>query len=259
MNTAVVPLPPAAIVVDDKTYREIASDPSRVHRLEAPDSLVIPYSAEPVARPDAIIAVRNKLIDRDLLVMNQLLVRNPYDVASYSSADDAIEAFVKAKYYHLASIAALLGASSIEFVKVEVEKNKSDLVGKAKADLKLMKGSADVGHSLKKLLDNRFEAKTELGGRTADIDAARAFMLERRLSNDPDVVGLIDLCSTGNPLQKHRMKVNGLLESAKTLKAGLELAAAIDTPAGVSASFSRAVESISSIEVTTVIAWEHRP
>lgn len=258
MNEAVVPLPPAAIVVDDKTYREIANDPSRVHRLDAPDSLVIPYSAEPVARPDAIIAVRNKLIDRDLLAINQLLVRNPYDVASYASAETAIEAFVKAKYYHLASIAALLGASSIEFVKVEIEKEKSDLLGKVKAELKLVKGSSDVGHSLKKRLENRFEAKTELGGRAANVDAARAFMLERRLSNDPDVVGLIDLCSTGNPLQKHRMKVNGLLESAKTLKAGMDLAVALGTPDGVSASFSRAVESISSIEVTTVIAWEHR-
>ena len=255
MTEIVTALPPAAIVVADKAYRAIASDPLRVHLLDAPDSLVVPYSAEPVARAESVLAVRDKLIARDMLNVDQLLVRNPYDVSAYTPADDAVETFVKAKYYHLASIAGLLGATSVKFVKVEIEQEKSDFLTKVKSDMKAVTGAADVGQSVKKNLEGRFDASTEYVGKEADVAGAREFMIARRLMNDPDVVGLIDLCATGNPLRKHRVKINGLRESTNTLKAGFDLAVALQVPMTTGGNFTRAVESISSIEVTTEITW----
>src|SRR5690606_18894004 len=106
-------------------------------------------------------------------------------------------------YYHLASIAARLGASSIKFVKVEIEQEKSDIAGKLKADVKVAKLEGEFAQSIKNRLEERFEAATELGGKDVDVEDARRFMLERRLSNDPDVSGLIDLCATGNPVRTH--------------------------------------------------------
>lgn len=255
MSEQSTPAPRVAIVVTDKTYRHIANDDRRAHLLEAPDSLVVPYSADPVAQVERVVALRAQFIDRDLMVSDQLLVRNPYDVTAYEFADDAIETFVKAKYYHLASIAAHLGASSIKFLKVEIEQEQSDIAGRLKADVKVAKADGDFARSIKNRLEGRFEAATELGGKPVDVEEARKFMMERRLSNDPDVLGLIDLCATGNPVLTHRVKINGLRESTRTFKAGLELTTKLDMKLGGSALFTRAAESISSIEVTTEITW----
>lgn len=249
------PLPRVAIVVADKTYRTIANDERRAQLLDDPDSLIVPYSADPVTQIERVTTLRKHLNARDLMATDQLLVRNPYDIAAYAFADDAIETFVKAKYYHLASIAAHLGASSIKFVKVEIEQEKSDIAGKAKADVKIAKVDGEFARSMKNRLEGRFEAETALDGKPVDVEGARAFMLERRLSNDPDVSGLIDLSATGNPVRTHRVKINGLRESTQTFKAGLELTTKLDMKHGGSGLFTRAAESISSIEVTTEIAW----
>lgn len=256
MSEQLSPVPRVAIVVADKTYRDIKNDDRRAPLLEAPDSLVVPYSTDPVFQIERVVAVREQLIARDLMAIDQLLVRNPYDVTAYELADDAIETFVKAKYYHLASIAAHLGASSIKFVKVEIEQEKSNIEGRVKTDVKVVKVDGEFARSIKNRLEGRFEAATELGGKAVDVEKARKFMLERRLSNDPDVLGLIDLCATGNPVRTHRVKINGLRESTQTFKAGLELTTKLDMKLGGSGLFTRAAESISSIEVTTEITWQ---
>lgn len=249
------PAPRVAIIVSDRAYRDISNDDHRAHLLEDPDSLVVPYSAAPVAQVERVSYLREHLIARDLMATDQLLVRNPYDIAAYEFADDAIETFVKAKYYHLASIAAYLGASSVKFVKVEIEHEKSDSSGSAKVDVKVAKVDAQFARSVKNRLEGRFEAATDLGGKPVDVEAARAFMIERRLSSDPDVLGLIDLSATGNPVRTHRVKINGLRESTRTFKAGLELTTRLDMKPGGGGLFTRAAESISSIEVTTEIVW----
>ncbi len=250
-----MPAPRVAVVVSDRTYRNIANDERMAYLLETPDSLVVPYSAAPVAQAERVVAVREQLIDRDLMATDQLLVRNPYDPTSYEYADDALETFVKAKYYHLASIAAHLGASSIKFLKVEIQQDKSDAAGDLKANVKVAKADAKFARTIKNRLEGRFDAATDLAGKPVDVEAARAFMLERRLANDPDVLGLIDLCAVGNPVRTHRVKMDGLRESTRSLKAGLELTTNLGIKLGDGGLFTRAVESISSIEVTTEIVW----
>lgn len=249
------PAPRVAVVVADRTYRAIATDERRAHLLDVPDSLVIPYAAEPVAQVERVLQVRDQLISRDLMATDQLLVRNPYDASAYEFADEAIETFVKAKYYHLASIAAHLGASSIKFLKIEIDQERSDTSGDLKANVKVTRADVKFARSMKNRLEGRFEAATDLAGKQVDIEAARLFMLERHLSRDPDVKGLIDLCASGNPVRKHRVKMNGLRESARSLKAGLDLTTNLGVKLGGGAHFTRAAESISSIEVTTEIGW----
>lgn len=140
-------------------------------------------------------------------------------------------------------------------MKVEIEQNKSDVAGDLKANVKVAKADAKLAHSIKNRLEGRFEAATDLAGRPADVEAARAFMLDRRLSTDPDVLGLIDLCAANNPVRTHRVKINGLRESTRNFKAGLELTTSLGMKLGGGGLFTRAAESISSIEVTTEIAW----
>jgi len=255
LSEQLTPAPRVAIVVSDRTYRDISNDDRRAYLLDAPDSLVVPYSANPVAQIDRVVAVREQLIARDLMVTDQLLVRNPYDLTAYEFADDAIETFVKAKYYLLATIAAHLGATSIKFVKVEIEQDKSDSADEFKVDVKVVNADAEFARSIKNRLEGRFEATTDLGGKPVDVEAARAFMLERSMSTDPDVRGLIDLCAAGNPLRTHRVKINGLRESTRSFKAGLELTTKLDMKFGGGGLLKRAAESISSIEITTEIAW----
>lgn len=247
--------PRVAVIVSDRTYRSLSNDEQRARILQDPDSIVIPYSAEPVVQAERVSKVRDSLAARDLLAPGQLLVRNPYDMSAYEFADDAIEAFVKAKYYHLASIAAHLGAASIEFVKVEVEHEAAAHTGRGRAKIKAVGFDARLARSVKSRIEGRFEATTDLGGKAVDVEAARAFAIERRLSNDPDVMGLIDLSTTGNPLRAHRVSINGLRESTRTLKAGLDLTVQLEMEVGGGAAFKRAVQSISSIEITTEIVW----
>lgn len=251
-----IPAPRVAVVVSDSNYRSIANDERRASLLETPDSLVVPYSVDPVAQVERVAAMREQLVARDLMAIDQLLVRNPYDRTSYEYADNALEVFVKAKYYHLASIAAHLGATSIKFLKVEIEQDRSDVAGDLRVRAKVARADAKFASSVKGRLEGRFEAETELAGKRVDVEAARSFMLERNLATDPDVRGLIDLCAVGNRLRMHRVKVNGLRESTRSLQAGLELTTNLSMDIGGGGQFTRAAESISSIEVTTEISWE---
>lgn len=246
--------PRAAIVVTDQDYYRISSDPRRAHLLDAPDSLVIPYSARPTAQIERVLRVRQHLIVGDQLSPGQLLLRDPYSATKYAYADEAIETFVKEKYYNLAAIAAHLGASSIAFVKVEVEHDKSTAEGGFAAKIKGLTPEVKAARHLENRLEGRFEASTQLDGKAINVDAARTFMRERRMARDPDVVGLIDLYATGSRLRKHRVKVNGLRESTRSFQAGLDLTAGLGLALG-GGTFVQAAESIKSVEVTTEIDW----
>lgn len=255
MSKSTIPDPRAVAVVADRTYRAIESDENRAYLLDDPDSLIVPYSAEPVAQVERVLSVREQLMLRDRMVTGQLLLRNPYDVSAYEFADDAIETFVKAKYYHLASLAAHLGASSIKFVKIDIDQNKFASSAGIRAHAKVVKADGKFNRDMKNRLEGRFEAETFLAGKEVDVEAARSFMVERHLANDPDVQGLIQLFATGNPVRRHKVKINGLRESARSLKAGLSLTTSLDIELDGAGNLSRASESISSIEVTTEISW----
>ncbi len=258
MTVTTTPAPRAALVLSNEDYHGVAHDPVRARMLDAPDSLVIPYSVQPVAQVARVLAIRERLVESDQLSTGQLLLRSPYETGKFEFADEAIESFVKAKYYHLASIAAHLGASSIKFVKVEIEHGNSLAEAGLAAPLKFLNADGKFAKSIKNDLESRFEASTQLQGKSIDVENARAFMADRRMSSDPDVSGLIDLCATGNPPRKHRVKINGLREASRSLTAGLALTAELRMKLGGSGMFKQAAESLNSIEVTTEITWPER-
>src|SRR5690554_2408564 len=90
-------LPGSVLVVDDSTYGEISQDPKYVALLEDAHAMIIPFSAQPVANERLVDTLRTILGMSQQLAPNALLMKNPYETASYELADHAIEAFASAK------------------------------------------------------------------------------------------------------------------------------------------------------------------
>ena len=249
-------LPRSILILSDAKYKELTRDPSSVELLEDFEALVIPFSGKAEGHQEDVEAIRALLSDRDLLVSGALLIRNPYEVASFEFAEDAIEAFASAKYHELANVARLLGARTIDFVEVKVEQNRSATRGSLTAKAPAGSGKAEASQDVARKIEERLEGHLEFGGGDPDGEGAREYMKRRRLLNDQQIAALVEMRSGANPVQRYRMTLNGTRESTTNLKSALKLANAGPVKAAeIGAAFSKTAESISRIEITTDIEF----
>ena len=249
-------MPRSILILSEAKYSELTRDPSSVELLADSDALVIPFSGKAEGHQEDVEAIRSLLSDRDLLVSGALLIRNPYEVASFEFAEDAIEAFASAKYHELANVARLLGARTIDFVEVKVEQNRSATHGSLTAKVSAGGGKADVSQDVRRKIEERLEGHIEFGGGEPDGEGAREYMKRRRLLNDQQIAALVEMRAGSNPVQRYRMTLNGTRESTTNLKSALKLANAGPIKAAeIGAAFSKTAESINRIEITTDIEF----
>jgi hypothetical protein len=249
-------LPRSVFVADNRLYRAISSDPKSVDLLADDDSMIVPYSARPEVNADAVAAVRKILIGAGQLSPEALLIRNPYDEASYELAEYAIESFASAKYHALANVARLLGATSVSFLEAKVEQTNVAWLAEIKSKLQVAGGDAESSSEIKKRVEDSLEGQLAFAGGDAKVDEAVSYLSRRRLLADQQLNALVEMRSGANPMESYQMTFNGTKEATASFRSALNLANAGPVKAlGVGAAFSRTVTSVSRIEIRIKITF----
>src|SRR5690606_32223122 len=203
-----------------------------------------------------VASIRDVLSAAGQLIPGALLIKNPYQTASYEFADFAIETFASAKYHALAEVARLLGAKTIHFVHAKVDHDVARWGGGATAQIPAAGGEAEVSNEVTKKLEERLEGEMMFTGSDAAPEDALACLRERNLTNDPQLQGLVEMRTGANPILQYKMTLSGTRESAANLTSALKIANAGPVKAvNIGTSFSRTANSISSIEITTKITF----
>lgn len=248
--------PRSVLVVDDRMYRELAQSPDSVELLEDLDAMVIPFSGAPEVHEAEVSAMRALLLDAGQLVPKALLVKNPYETESYEFAQHAIETFASAKYHHLANAARLLGAREIHFLEARAERDAASWSGAANVKVPAGGGSADISSEVSKKVEERLEGRMAFPGGAADAEAALAYLRRRRLSNDQQLMSLVEMRMGENPISDYKMTLSGTRESAANIHSALAIANAGPVKvADIGASFRATAETVNRIEITTEITF----
>jgi hypothetical protein len=249
-------VPRTVLVADDKLYLKLESDPRSVHLLEDRDAMVVPYRHEPTVNAREVLAVRELLLTSGQLTRDALLVKNPYEAASFELAEFAPEAFASAKYHAIAVVAGMLGATEMRIVEASVDRTTVRWDADLTAKLPVFGGGAKASRDATKRLEKKVEARMEYEGSAPDRDAALAYLRRRNLWSDPELQALIDLRSIQNRAKKYTLTFSGTRESATNLRSALELAGSVSTKkAKVGATFTRNFESVTTIDITTEITF----
>lgn len=249
--------PRSVLVVEDNFYHRLASDPDDISLLEDRDAMIVPYSAKPDFHHSVVNALRDMLLDSGQLIPGALLVKNPYETASYEFAEHAVESFASAKYHALANTARLLGAREVRFLEAKASSTTMRAGGSAKAKVAVVDVNADATQELAKKLGERLEGHLTFPGSDPSTDEATAYLQRRNLANDQQLKDLIEMRTGRNPIQAYQMTLSGTRESTAALKSALKISAAAPIKAviDIGATFSRTAESMSNIEIVTEIVF----
>lgn len=254
-DSEATPLPRSVLVVDDHMYRRISESPDSVDLLDDLDAMVIPYSGKAEANIAEVASLRRLLLDAGQLAPGSLLVKNPYTTATYEPADLALEAFALAKYHALANVAKHLGATKVSFVDAQVDNAESSWNAAAKAKVSVAKADAQVSREVTQKIAKKLHGEMTFDGAAPDIESALESLRVRNLMSDQQLRYLIELRTGTNPIASYKMTLSGTRESSANLRSALNLAVSVpESPEG-SASFTRVVNTISNIDITTEITF----
>jgi len=249
-------LPRSVLVAEDSFYREILHSSDLVAMLDNRDAMVIPASGRAEVYEKESAAIRAVLVSAGQLIPNALLVRNPYEAASYEFAADAVEAFSNAKYHALANVARLLGAREIKFVDAQADQSSSSWAADVMAKIPIGGGGSKATNDVTKKLEKKLEGSmTFPGGEPAPADAL-AYLRRRNLSNDQQLQDLVEMRTGTNLISHYRMRLSGTRESAANLESALNIANVGPAKAiSIGGNFTKTADALSSIEITTEITF----
>jgi len=254
-DSEVTPLPRSVLVVDDHLYREISDSPDSVDLLDDLDAMVIPYSARAEVNGVEVASIRRLLLDAGQLAPGSLLVKNPYTPDTYEPAELALEAFALAKYHALANVAKHLGATKVSFIDAQVENAESSWNAGAKAKTPAAKADIQVSREVKQKIAKKLHGEMTFDGAAPDIDSALESLRIRNLMSDQQLRYLIELRTGANPIASYKMTLSGTRESSANLRSALSLAVSVPKSGDGSASFTKVVNTISDIDITTEITF----
>ncbi|MGA6126527.1 MULTISPECIES: hypothetical protein [unclassified Microbacterium] len=249
------PLPRSVLVVDNQLYREISESPESVDLLDNLDAMVIPYSAKAEVNVAEVTSIRRLLLDAGQLAPGSLLVKNPYTPATYEPADLALEAFALAKYHALANVAKHLGATKVSFVDAQVDNAESSWNVAAKAKTPAAKADLQVSREVTQKIAKKLHGEMTFDGAAPDIDSALESLRVRNLMSDQQLRYLIELRTGTNPIASYKMTLSGTRESSANLRSALNLVVSVPKSGDGSASFTKVVNTISNIDITTEITF----
>jgi hypothetical protein len=250
---ATAPTPRSVLVADESLYLELKT-PKYIGLLDDLDAMVVPYSGTAQVHAEQVAAMRELLVASDQLIPRALLVKNPYEAASYEFAELAVEAFVSTKYHALANVARLLGAKQVRFIEAKADRNTSSFGAELKARIPIGGGQAKVDRQIAKKLEARLEGQMSFPGGEAAIDDALAYLRRRNLANDHQLRDLVEMRTGGNRITEYKVTFSGTREATANLRSALTIASADPVKSiDFGATFSSSAESISNIEITTEI------
>lgn len=217
--------------------------------------MVIPYSGKPEVNVAEVGALRRLLLAAGQLSPDLLLVKNPYTPDTYEPADVAVEAFALAKYHALANVAKHLGATKVIFVDAQVDNTDASFSAGARAKVPLAKADAHVARDVTQKIAKRLRGEMAFDGSAPDLDSAIESLRVRNLMSDQQLRYLIELRTGRNPITSYKMTLSGTRESSANLRSALNLAINVPKSGDGSASFNRAVNTVSNIDITTEITF----
>lgn len=254
-SRATAPTPRSVLVADESLYLELKT-PKYVGLLDDLDAMVVPYSGTAQIHAVEVAAMRELLATSDQLIPRALLVKNPYEAASYEFAELAIETFVSTKYHALANVARLLGAKNVKFIEAKADRTKSSFGAGLKARIPVGGGQAKVDREIAKKLEARLEGQMSFAGGEVATDEALEYLRRRNLANDHQLRELVEMRTGDNRISEYKVTFSGTREATANLKSALTIASADPVKAiDFGANFSSSAESISNIEVTTEILF----
>lgn len=249
------PLPRAIAVVSDQEYRTILQHPDDVERLEDLEAMVIPYSIRPEVISGPVSAARDLLRLSGQLASGSLLVQDPYDSESYTTASEAIETFAVAKYHHLAIVASLLGAREVRVTDAKVERKTLETRGGAKAGVKGVGIEADLSSEFASELAAQLTLETEFEGSDPDPDEALSYLRKHNLLGEHAMTALVAMRRGRNPVLRYQMTLDTTKESQRNIKSALKLATALPDLVELGSNFSRTSGAVESAKITTEILF----
>lgn len=248
--------PRSVLVVSNDTYMRMSQEPKSVALLEDRIAMVLPQSAKPEFNVGLALEVRNQLEGADQLAPNALLIKSPYDQASYEFATNAIEVFASTKYHVMANVARLLGAREVRFMEANVESSETKWNAAVNAAFSAVKAGAEGSREVKQKFTARIDGQLTFPGAPPEVAKAAAYLKERNLSHDQQLRALVDLRTGENPVGSYVMKLSGTREAESNLKSALDLANAGPVKAlKVGVSFSKTAQRIKDIEIVTEITF----
>lgn len=249
-------MPKSVLVAPDALYLQIAAGADSVDLLQSRDAMVVPYSMSPHFHQQDVLRVREHLQNQGQLVKGSLLIKNPYDPDTFELADNAIAAFTDAKYHAMANVARLLGALEITLKETRVESHVEAWNAELKARFKIGDGKASAKKEVKKKISALLDVHFEFPGGQPDPVQALEYLERRNLAHDYRLRDLIEMRSGSSQVIKYEMKLSGTRESDSHLACGLELANAGPVKLlQIGASFTKTVESVKNVEITTEILF----
>ncbi len=248
-------LPRSVLVADGRLYQEISESSDSVALLDDPDAMVIPYFGRAEVNEARVALVRQLLVDSGQFAPGALLVKNPYAAQSYELAEFAIETFALAKYHALANIAKHLGATKVSFVDAQVDNTDSSWNSGLKAKAPVAKADAQVSRDVTHKIAKKLHGEMTFDGSPPDIDSALESLRAKNLMSDQQLRYLIELRSGKNPIASYKMTLSGTRESSANLRSALNLAVSVPRTGDGSASFTRVVNTMSNIDITTEITF----
>jgi hypothetical protein len=246
-------MPRTIVVLDEKTYKVMASEPSKIELLENLDAMVVPYTGSIKVNAEPVGAIRHGLLVSGQLAPDNLLIKNPYKTTEYiqtTSAQDAFATFAADKYHHFANVVRILGAREVHLEEGKGEDQSLAVKGGVKAQ-KPVTAEVDASIGILKKIKARLRAEMRFPGSEADPEAALEYMKKHLLSGDPQMESLVEMRRPPNQIQKYKLVFNCTRESAINVRAAASVAQLV----GLGFNFSLDTHALSDIEIVTEITF----
>jgi hypothetical protein len=188
-----------------------------------PGLSVLIVDGDPRSRTQAAAQV----LDDYTVSHGDLLVQNPYDTSRYFPEDEAAVEIALEKTLCIAQVCHFLGAKKFGVSSIHNATDNTTWNAEAGGDAKGIRGKFGGDGGKSRQLARRITLEDVSSGGTADVEAARAFLVNRHLASDAMLRSLVDMVEfQGNEFQKRTLTVDVSREAKSALKLAVDVKAA---------------------------------
>jgi hypothetical protein len=239
------------IAPDDR--RSLLTHPETVDLFENPELAIVEY--RPGHPPGSDLAAL--LRDQNLLRVGTLAIQSPYQLDRYVDANSAIVEFTEERLLKIAQIAQALGAKELNVEEVRQEDRAAR--GSARLDVKaeFVHGEASAEAEVEQRLRQHNKLRQTFPGSAPNFTTARAILRTSGLAGDPQLLALITMRDSDNPITEHDVHFSGLREAEGSFKVCARVSEGLGRfrIAGLGAEFAAQYKELKDVSLTTVIRF----
>jgi hypothetical protein len=250
-------LPPAelrrtVVVLGNRERRALLMSPEGADLIEEPGVRVI--VREPGDPPRSALEV---LLQDQNLLRAGLLIQSPYQPDRYVDASAALVEFTQERQLKLSEIAQALGATEIKVEEAKDESSAFEGHARAEMNAEFLKGGGSVDGSVKGRQRDYHRLHQSFPGSPPDLARAEEILRESGLAGDAQLLALINLRASGNPILEHEVHFSGLREAEGSLRICAHVSEGLGRLriAGLSAEFAAEYKQARDVNLTTIIRF----